>query len=788
VAITDAACEALQQLPRLETLHLGRTSVTDATVGCLVGSENLKFLDLGKTKVTNACCEALSLMPKLTGIDLSCKHITSEGVKRLQSLTSLTSLNLAFSKVTDEGIQELRKIPCLKSLSLRWTSITDAALECIAGVPLSPDAKKEGSSDSGESVTPEQKASVPNSVALHRTGSGTTPTALRRSKSDATSSSSLGLSFGGASPNSSPRQGPAPARSSSTRIAVRERRALSRSGDYARELQIARCRPAASGLCGLALVRTSRNPSQTIEPITPTTPESETTLGGSNVQSQSPSCPAPSSSLAIDVPTRRPAGLPPTPPKSPPDAKMLTEAGNNSSLTEAAVAAHTKGNVLDLGGLKHKPAQPQCMVGVADTASHKTAEVRTMPPAKSNMSLYEQAILHSSQEHLAAADDAIIPTISTNSGYASSQASTGGDDIYSSDNRSFEDGSSGGECNFSRADDLPDDICDDLDRAASPLPCDPLPCDDVHYRGIDLDEGFGSTWLDTDMMYRDGFFGEDVEIQLAIGDEEPVFRSCDPMEDEEIQPAMGDNEPIFRSCDMHISDAEQDSPLSRLDSPDHQGGGLFGAAPPQESSMAVVSPAVASLGGFGFLFCAEPVESPGSPKSHWKSNSCNDIGGLMRRQVRPVGDVKPSGSASPNLEGGPLHNIETLDLSVTELFGWGLQFLGQLPHLKSLNLFSTKVSDEGMVHIAGHRSLVDLNLCGTNITDLGVHHLTGLESLEELKVSGNKGITDAGATLLLSSLDSLRTLEIKKTSVSSECSIEIHEVLYTRGMKGNPMM
>ena len=74
---------------------------------------------------------------------------------------------------------------------------------------------------------------------------------------------------------------------------------------------------------------------------------------------------------------------------------------------------------------------------------------------------------------------------------------------------------------------------------------------------------------------------QDVEIQLAIGDEEPVFRSCDPMEDEEIQPAMGDNEPIFRSCDMHISDAEQDSPLSRLDSPDHQGGGLFGAAPPQ---------------------------------------------------------------------------------------------------------------------------------------------------------------------------------------------------------------
>merc|ERR1712159_255719 len=115
-------------------------------------------------------------------------------------------------------------------------------------------------------------------------------------------------------------------------------------------------------------------------------------------------------------------------------------------------------------------------------------------------------------------------------------------------------------------------------------------------------------------------------------------------------------------------------------------------------------------------------------------------------------DRKPS-AVPGKFEGGPLSNIESLDLSVTELFGWGLQFLSQLPNLKSLNLFSTKVSDEGLLHISSHRTLVELNLCGTNITDRGVQHLLGLESLEILKVSGNKGITDAGAQLLFQSLE-----------------------------------
>merc|ERR1712100_934786 len=99
----------------------------------------------------------------------------------------------------------------------------------------------------------------------------------------------------------------------------------------------------------------------------------------------------------------------------------------------------------------------------------------------------------------------------------------------------------------------------------------------------------------------------------------------------------------------------------------------------------------------------------------WKSHSCGDVHSLMRNQG---GAILQGGSKSPILTGmygGPLQAIESLDLSVTELYGWGLQFLATLPHLK------------------------DLNLCGTNISDDGLRHLLGLQRLETLKVNGNKG-------------------------------------------------
>jgi len=148
----------------------------------------------------------------------------------------------------------------------------------------------------------------------------------------------------------------------------------------------------------------------------------------------------------------------------------------------------------------------------------------------------------------------------------------------------------------------------------------------------------------------------------------------------------------------------------------------------------------------------------------------------MRNQAPPISGL----SAGQTIKGGPLQYIETLDLSVTELFGWGLQFLARFPHLKSLNLFSTKVSDDALVHLTESRTLLELNLCGTNISDAGLQHLKALDKLESLKVSGNKGVTDVGVEEVFQSLDALKKLEMRQTSVTPDCACKIHEALAAR--------
>jgi len=307
--------------------------------------------------------------------------------------------------------------------------------------------------------------------------------------------------------------------------------------------------------------------------------------------------------------------------------------------------------------------------------------------------------------------------------------------------------------------------------------------DAQHYRSIDLEEVLDPSWLEPDeLLYRGGFLMED-GLDPMPAEEELLFRSADET-------------PVFRSLEL---DDEVGSLRIEVGAVGASAAALSAEVAVDGARRSSCGPCLGEATGLGSFMLfndddsvdlrADPLgglmlaDSPG--KVDLKSNSCSDIHRLLRKEREEIAmhDRKPSAVTAPvDLQGGPLYNIETLDLSVTELFGWGLQFLGQLRHLKSLNLFSTKVSDEGLVHIAGHRSLVDLNLCGTNITDMGLQHLLGLVSLEELKVSGNKGITDDGARRLFSCLESLRTLEMRQTSVTPACSFQIQEALATRGM------
>lgn len=144
-------------------------------------------------------------------------------------------------------------------------------------------------------------------------------------------------------------------------------------------------------------------------------------------------------------------------------------------------------------------------------------------------------------------------------------------------------------------------------------------------------------------------------------------------------------------------------------------------------------------------------------------------------------ELEPAGSNDDN-KPPALQDFRVLDLSVTDIADAGLSFLSAFSHIQSLNLFSTKVTDDGLEHVAKMEGLVELDLCGTEISDAGLARLEPLHKLEVLKVCGNKGITDAGASWLLTALKALTSLELRATSVSSECIQMVAEALALRTM------
>eukprot|EP00658_Telonema_sp_P-2_P014988 TRINITY_DN1572_c0_g1_i4.p1 TRINITY_DN1572_c0_g1~~TRINITY_DN1572_c0_g1_i4.p1 ORF type:complete len:800 (+),score=140.40 TRINITY_DN1572_c0_g1_i4:190-2589(+) len=127
-----------------------------------------------------------------------------------------------------------------------------------------------------------------------------------------------------------------------------------------------------------------------------------------------------------------------------------------------------------------------------------------------------------------------------------------------------------------------------------------------------------------------------------------------------------------------------------------------------------------------------------------------------------------------------LQEMRVLDLSVTDIADVGLSFLSAFSNITSLNLFSTKVTDDGLVHVAKLDNLVDLDLCGTEVSDTGLHRLQSLQLLETLKACGNVRITDEGAFSMLEAVEALQKLELRSTSVTTDCLNQIHIVLSSR--------
>ena len=72
-----------------------------------------------------------------------------------------------------------------------------------------------------------------------------------------------------------------------------------------------------------------------------------------------------------------------------------------------------------------------------------------------------------------------------------------------------------------------------------------------------------------------------------------------------------------------------------------------------------------------------------------------------------------------------LRNLESLDLSETQLYDRGLGYLKGATNLRTLNLGGTQVTDDGLKKLGGLKKLESLNPCGTWVTVRGSSTLRG---------------------------------------------------------------
>ena len=126
---TDVGLVPLGDLPKLETLDLGRTKITDAALAHLRGLTELNWLNLSGTPVTDSGLVHLKGLTEIQILHLSHTDVTDAGLKHLKALTRLSELDLSATKVTDAGLDHLEGLTELRHLYLGATKVTDAGLE-----------------------------------------------------------------------------------------------------------------------------------------------------------------------------------------------------------------------------------------------------------------------------------------------------------------------------------------------------------------------------------------------------------------------------------------------------------------------------------------------------------------------------------------------------------------------------------------------------------------------------------------------------------------------------------
>ena len=105
----DEGMEYLQELPALQEIYLGLSSVSDSGLKSLAKLKSLRVLELAGTQVSDSGMEELKSMISLRKLNLSSAKISDKGLVPLQELCNLEELDLRGTTVSSGGVQALKK-------------------------------------------------------------------------------------------------------------------------------------------------------------------------------------------------------------------------------------------------------------------------------------------------------------------------------------------------------------------------------------------------------------------------------------------------------------------------------------------------------------------------------------------------------------------------------------------------------------------------------------------------------------------------------------------------------
>ncbi|XP_050440547.1 C-Maf-inducing protein-like isoform X2 [Adelges cooleyi] len=112
---------------------------------------------------------------------------------------------------------------------------------------------------------------------------------------------------------------------------------------------------------------------------------------------------------------------------------------------------------------------------------------------------------------------------------------------------------------------------------------------------------------------------------------------------------------------------------------------------------------------------------------------------------------------------GPFGNLESINLSFTNVTDTCAKTLIKLPSLKLLNLWGTQFGDFGLLIIADHlTNLQVLNLCETKVTDRGIVSLISLVNLKKLNLNSTRA-TVRSVDVLKKKIPGLHEVDVRYT-------------------------